>query len=61
MGTIDSNGHYVNTTEYDWDNGITTDKSEIESAAKNARVMISILENGAKRGGGQHGLHWKIK
>ena len=55
MITIDENGMYVNTTEYDWSNGVTTDRNEIESARKNARMMLQILKEGGGKGGFDEG------
>jgi hypothetical protein len=37
----------VGEPKFDWDYSITVDRSEIESAAKNARTMIKILEGAA--------------
>ena len=51
MVTVDENGMYVNTTDYDWSYGVTTDRGEIDAAAKNARMMIQILKTGAGKGG----------
>jgi hypothetical protein len=53
--TVDENGMFVNTTNYDWTYGVTTDRIEMESAAKSARGMVSILESAAAKGGFDEG------
>jgi hypothetical protein len=49
--TVDENGNYVNTKDWDTDYYVTTDRNDITAAAKQARSMIQVLERGAKAGG----------